>query len=118
VAFAELQRVLKYGGEFCIMLYHRYSLVCVQAYIVYGLLRARPFVSINTIARHHLESYGTRVFTESEARRLFAGQKLKVTHIMTPYDLRITRSRSLPMLVGKFLPRFFGYFMVLEGAKS
>lgn len=117
-AARELLRVLKPGGEFCAMVYHRYSLVMLQAYILYGLLQGRPMRSLDEIAREHLESFGTKVYTVADARALFAPVDVHITHVLTPYDLRYSRFRYLPAYFGRLLPSFFGYFMVIEGRKS
>jgi ubiquinone/menaquinone biosynthesis C-methylase UbiE len=117
-AVRELLRVLKDGGRFCVMIYHRYSLVCLQAYLIYGLLRGRPWESIDSIARDHLESFGTKVYSEAQARALFANQEVRITHVITPYDLRFGKTRFLPRSCGRVLPKRFGYFMVVEGVKS
>ena len=116
-AAREAIRVLKPGGEFCVMIYHRYSLQCLQGYLVYGLFKGRPFASIDDIAGAHFESYGTKVYTEAGARLLFPGIDVRITHVLTPYDLRYSRARYLPNFFQRVVPSFFGYFMVLEGRK-
>jgi SAM-dependent methyltransferase len=116
-AASEALRVLRSGGRFCVMLYHRRSLVCLQAYLVYGLLRGRPRRPLDEIAAQHLESAGTKVYTERRARALFPGQPVSVTHVMTPYDLRYGRRRYLPAPLRRLVPSYFGYFMVIEGVK-
>lgn len=116
-AAQESVRVLRPGGEFCVMIYHRHSLVMLQAYLLYGLFRRRPTRSLDEIAREHLESFGTKVYTSKQARGLFPGLAVRVTHVMTPYDLRYSRFGYLPAWIGKILPSFFGYFMIIEGRK-
>ncbi len=116
-AASEALRVLRPGGQFCVMLYHRWSLICLQAYLVYGVLRGRPRRRLDDIAAQHLESSGTKVYTERQARALFPDQPVTVTHVMTPYDLRYGRRRYLPAPLQRLVPSYFGYFMVLEGTK-
>ncbi len=117
-AVREALRVVRPGGRFCVMLYHRTSFYVLQAYIVYGLLRGRPLASVDQIARDHLESYGTRLFSRSQARRLFEGQSVAITHVLTPYDLRYGRRRPMPRALLSIVPAYFGYFMVIEGTKA
>ncbi len=116
-AAKEVVRVAAPGGRFCVMLYHRHSLVCLQAYLFYGLLRGRPFRSLDRIAGEHLESPGTKVFSRSQALGLFAGQEVAITHVVTPYDLRFSRRFFLPVVWRRLLPDFLGYFLVVEGRK-
>lgn len=117
-AAREVVRVLKPGGHFCVMIYHRRSLVCLQAYLRWGLLRGQPFASIDAIAAGHLESAGTKVYTATAARRLFPSQPVTISHVLTPYDLRYGRFRHLPARVGTLIPSYLGYFMVIEGQKA
>jgi ubiquinone/menaquinone biosynthesis C-methylase UbiE len=116
-AAREVVRVLRPGGRFCVMVYHRRSLVCLQAYLLHGLMRGRPFVSIDRIAATHLESAGTKVYTAAQALELFPDQPVTITHVLTPYDLRYGRSRYLPAPCGALVPSYFGYFLVIEGQK-
>ncbi len=116
-AAREVVRVVRPGGRFCVMIYNRRSLVCLQARLVYGLLRGRPFASIDTIARDHLESFGTKVYSADGARHLFAGQAVTVTAVVTPYDVRYGRYKYLPPAFRRIVPAALGYFLVIEGQK-
>jgi ubiquinone/menaquinone biosynthesis C-methylase UbiE len=116
-AAREVVRVLKPSGRFCVMVYHRYSLHCLRGYLRFGLLNGRPLSSLDKIVSEHFESFGTKVYTTAEARSLFAGIDLTVTHVLTPYDLQLTRRRFVPPSLRRALPEFLGYFMVLEGRK-
>ena len=116
-AAREAVRVLKPGREFCVMIYHRHSLYCLQGYLMYGLLKGRPLASIDDIARERFESFGTKVYTEAGARALFPGIDVTISHVLTPYDLRYTRTRYLPPFVQRVVPSYLGYFMVIQGRK-
>jgi ubiquinone/menaquinone biosynthesis C-methylase UbiE len=116
-AAREVLRVLKPGGRFSVMIYHRYSLVCLQGYLKHGLLKGKPFASIDDIFRNHFESYGTKVYSAASAKKLFPGTDVTATHVLTPYDLQYRRDGYLPSGVVRMLPQFFGYFLVLEGTK-
>jgi ubiquinone/menaquinone biosynthesis C-methylase UbiE len=117
-AAREIVRVARPGGSVVVMLYNRRSLVAAQAYILYGLLRGRPFRSLSEIMASHLESPGTKAFTEQQARRMFdVLENLHVRRVVTIYDLRIGRDRFLPNWICRILPQRLGYFMVISGTK-
>jgi SAM-dependent methyltransferase len=117
-AVAEIIRVAKPGGSVTVMIYNRRSLVALQAYLVYGLLRGQPRKAVRDIIAAHLESPGTKAFTIEEGRRLFSGlEHIAITPVVTIYDLRMGRNHFLPAWLGSVLPRRLGYFMVIEGYK-
>lgn len=122
-AISEIYRVLKPGGNICIMLYHKPSLVVLQLYLLYGLFRLQPFREIDEIIASHLESPGTKAFTKRKAEKLFQRfDDLSIKTIVTTYDLRYMRDRHkkdrfLPYWFRKFIPDFLGWFMVVEGKK-
>jgi len=70
-AVSEVWRVLKPGGEALIMLYHKHSLVGYMLWVRYGLLKLRPFRSLDDIYFHHLESRGTQAFTTGQVKAFF-----------------------------------------------
>lgn len=116
-AAREVVRVLKPGGEFCVMIYNRWSLVSLQAWLMYGVLKGKPFRSIDDIAANHLESFGTKLYGRASAAKLFPGVTVEISSTVTPYDLRIGRFRYLPAWVGSFVPSRLGYFMIIKGRK-
>jgi SAM-dependent methyltransferase len=117
-AVQEMMRVTKRGGRVCVMVYHRYSLVALQCWILQGLLRGRPWRSLSDCVWHHIESIGTKAYSIPEARRMFSClTNLTVTPIVTPYDVRITRSVYLPPWVQSLIPSRLGWFLVVEGQK-
>jgi SAM-dependent methyltransferase len=117
-AVREVERVLKPGGKFCIMLYNRFSLVGFQLYMLYGLLRLDPLVSLKKLFAEHHESPGTKALTDSETFALFGGFKnVSVKNIVTPYDLRIARNVHMPRWFGNVVPKRFGFFKVIRGNK-
>lgn len=117
-AAREIVRVAKPGAQITVMIYNRKSLVALQAYLVYGLLKGRPMRRVSEIIASHLESPGTKAYTEEEARNLFSSlQNVSVTPIVTRYDLRIGRDRFLPQWMCSVVPQRFGYFMVIQGRK-
>lgn len=117
-AAREIVRVLRPGGEACVMIYHRRSLVALQCWILNALLRGRPWRSLGDVIAAHVESVGTRAYTIAEARAMFAGlEALAVTPVVTPYDVRLTRTLRLPAPVQALVPRGLGWFLVVTGRK-
>jgi SAM-dependent methyltransferase len=117
-AAREIVRVTRPGGEVCVMVYHRHSLVGLQAWAVHALARGRPWRSIADVLWNHVESVGTKAYTLAEARALFPGlAPLRVTPLVTPYDLRIGRARFLPRAFQRLVPSRLGWFLVVEGRK-
>lgn len=114
-AIREIHRVLKPDGKFCVMIYNKRSLVCCQLF-----LRYKPFESNKSldeiIASHH-ESPGTKFFTKNEIIKLFSMfRKLQIQTVVTPYDLRITKTKYLTFLK-YFIPSYLGFFMIIRGKK-
>ena len=86
-AIGEAIRVLGPGGEACVMLYARHSWVTYGLWVRHGLLAGKPWTSLSEILASHMESEGTKGFTERELRRLFAGlEDLRIDKVRTPYD--------------------------------
>jgi ubiquinone/menaquinone biosynthesis C-methylase UbiE len=118
-ALKEVCRVTRPGGEICIMLYHRHSLVALQLYLMYGLFAFKPLRSLKDILANHHESPGTKAYTVTEAQQMFSTfRQLKIDIRLTPYDLRYGRDRYLPEWVGNLVPERLGWFMVIGGRKS
>ena len=65
-------RVLRRGGVARIMIYHKYSITGYMLWLRYGLMRGRPFRSLDDIYGHHLESPGTKAYTVEQTQRMFA----------------------------------------------
>mgnify|MGYP001355844702 CR=1 FL=1 len=68
----EVWRVLRPNGCAKIMIYYKYSLVGLMLWIKYGLLKFKPFISLNEIYAKYLESPGTKAYSISEAKKLCA----------------------------------------------
>jgi SAM-dependent methyltransferase len=117
-AAAEIVRVAKPGGSILVMVYNRHSLFSLQAWILYGLLRGKPFRPLDEIIAEHVESPGTRVYTPGAALGLFPRiDGPKVRTIVTAYDVRLGRRRFLPRWVEGLVPSGLGWFLVVEGTK-
>ena len=84
------RRVLRAGGEARVMLYSRRSWLAFGAWVRWGLVRGRPWRSISDVLADHLESPGTKAYTEAEIHRLFAGySSVEIQRRVTPYDRRV-----------------------------
>lgn len=118
-AVREIYRVLKPRAEFCVMLYHKYSVVVLQAWLIYGLLAGKPWRSIDDILASHMESPGTRAFTRSEVRELFSDfSDIAIEVVVTPYDTRLSRRLFLSDWARRLVPQSFGWFLVVQGRKE
>jgi len=112
----EIYRVLKAGGKFCVMVYHKRSMVCLQLFLRYKLFE--PSKNLDEIIALHHESPGTKFFTKNDIIKLFSMfKKLKIQTIVTLYDLRIAKRKYLTFL--KYLiPSSLGFFMTIRGEKN
>jgi SAM-dependent methyltransferase len=89
-AIAEAHRVLRPGGQARIMLYSRRSWVALGVWLRYGLIGGRPWRSISSLLADHMESPGTKAFTQSELESLFHRfSRVAFTRFVTPYDRRV-----------------------------
>ena len=127
----EILRVLRSGGIFKVMIYHKFSFVGYMLWIRYALLRFKPWMSLAEIYSNYLESPGTKAYTTSDAMKLFgSASRISCRIVLTHGDLLTSdagqRHRGLMLTVAKrFWPRrliqmFFtnhGLFMLIEGEK-
>jgi SAM-dependent methyltransferase len=112
-AVREAIRVLRPGGELCVMLYARHSWVAYGVWVRHALLVGRPWRSLAHVLAHHMESEGTQAFTKSELRELFHGiDDLRIEKVGTPYDRHF--AGPLARLTGRWL----GWFVVIRGRRG
>lgn len=130
-AINEVYRVLKRGGRARIMIYHKWSIVGVMLWLRYALLAGRPWRSLRSIYAKHLESPGTKAYSVSEAKQLFAAfSDVKISTPLGHGDLLESdvgqRHRGFALTIAKKLwPRWFirrfmpnsGLFMLIEARK-
>lgn len=89
-AVAEVRRVLRWDGEARIMLYSRRSWLALGAWLRWGLVRGKPWKSISELLAEHLESPGTKAYTQPELEELFAEfAEVRFVRNVTPYDRRV-----------------------------
>jgi len=67
-----VHRVLRPGGRAKVMIYHSRSITGYMLWLRYGLLAGKPRTPLFDIYAARLESPGTKAYTVTEARSLFA----------------------------------------------
>jgi hypothetical protein len=114
------------------MIYHKWSLVGFALWVRYALFRLRPWLSLQYIYAHYLESPGTKAYTIDEARRMFAMfADIDVRVVLTHGDLLesgvgqrhrgllLTTARKLwPRRLLRKLAPGAGLFMLITAAKA
>lgn len=124
----EVLRVLRPGGRAKIMVYHHPSLTGAMLWLRYGLLGRK---ALRQCVFEHLESPGTKTYTQDEARQLMAGfDELELRVEFSPGDLLrhqpSARFQSTPYrLLWKLFPRFlvrrfgwrYGLFLLISATK-
>ena len=106
-ALAEVQRVLRPGGEARIMLYARRSWFALGVWGKTALLRGRPWRSFTDVLAAHVESPGTKAYTQRELDELFGSfADVRYRRFLTPYDRRV--AGPLARLGGDRLGWFLG----------
>ena len=131
-AAKEIMRVLKPGGEFKVMVYHKYSMVGYMLWLRYALMKLKPFVTLDRIYAQYLESPGTKAYSAEEARGMFSGADcIEIRTVLTHGDLLTSdagqRHQGMALSVARTMwPRFLirrffknhGLFMLIRGRKG
>ena len=100
-ALAELVRVVRPGGQIKIMLYNRRGLYAWKMWVKHALLKCRPWKSLRWVLWNHIESVGTKGFTDKEVEQMLAPLGLtdvRMERFITSND-RVMR-RSFPYWLG------------------
>ena len=87
-ALLEVVRVTKPGGTCKIMIYNKHSLRSISMYLKYGLLKGRPFRSLDDIFCHHYESIDTKVHTKKEVIAMLSDLPVDDIRIAAPVKPR------------------------------
>ena len=125
----EAWRVLKPGGEARIMLYHHLSLTGVMLWLRYGIFRGK---SLRQSVYHHLESPGTKTYTQKEVRAIMAGfEDVTMRQEFSPGDLLLNQPsarfqsgfykmiwRIYPRWLARLIGRRWGLFLLISARKS
>ena len=70
------------------MIYYAWSLIGLMLWLGYAILRMQPFTSLKTLYAHYLNSPGTKAYSVSEARQLFAAfSDARIKTVLTHGDL-------------------------------
>jgi ubiquinone/menaquinone biosynthesis C-methylase UbiE len=89
-ALAEIKRVLAPHGEARIMLYSRRSWVALGAWVRYAVARGPFWKSFSTVLADHVESRGTKAYTQAELVALFDDfRSVRFTRFVTSHDRRV-----------------------------
>jgi len=127
----EIMRVLKPGGRFAVMIYHRHSMVGYMLWIRYALAKGKPWTSLDRIYARYLESPDTKAYSPAQARAMFAvAERVGVSTVLTHGDLllgaagqrhegrvlRLARKIWPRGLIRKLLPGH-GLFLLIDGHK-
>jgi ubiquinone/menaquinone biosynthesis C-methylase UbiE len=112
-AIDEAIRVLRPGGELCVMLYSRHSWISYGFWVRHALLAGKPSRSLADVLAAHMESEGTKGYTKRELRELFSGiERLSIDKVRTSYDEQIAPG-PLARLTGDLL----GWNLVVRGRR-
>jgi ubiquinone/menaquinone biosynthesis C-methylase UbiE len=118
-AMKEVYRVLKPGGQIRIMLYNRHSWIGLKMYLHHGLLKCKPFKSLQKIIAAYEESQGTKAYTNKEIKELFPSfQDLKIQSILTYYDYLKSKGVFPPTWLVRLLGDGRGWFTTISGKKQ
>jgi ubiquinone/menaquinone biosynthesis C-methylase UbiE len=109
----EVHRVLRPGGCFIGMFYGRRSVLAAKMWSKHALLRGRPWRSTADVIWHHMESIGTKSYTQQELRNMFQRfSHVQIIPFITPYD-----TKSIPQWVARHLPDDWGWFLAIRAIK-
>jgi len=103
LAIAEALRVTKPGGTVKLMLYNRHSIVALRTWLRFGPLKGKPLRTFSDVLYHHMESIGTKAYTQREIRRMAA--QLPIEHL--EIDASATAREFGPPLDGSLKRRVF-----------
>lgn len=107
---AEVHRVLRPGGVFIGMLYARRSVVALKLWARNGLMRGQPLRTLSDVVACHMESPGTKAYTQAEVRALFN----RFTSCSTRRFATVWDRSRFPSAMGALIPDSLGWFIGIE----
>ena len=109
----EILRVLKPGGKFLGMIYHRRAIHTFNLWLKNALLKGKPWRSFKYVLYHFNESIASKAYTFKETRTLFKEfETCKITPFITLADLRFLKG------LGGFIPSRLGFYLGLAVTKK
>lgn len=102
---SEVHRVLGPGGVFIGMVYARHCPAVLKLWAKHALLRGRPWRTFTDVVWHHMESIGTKAYTNAEVRALLSQfRAVELLRCITPYD-----TKRFPPLLSQYFPDAWGW---------
>lgn len=131
---SEAVRVLKPGGVFKIMVYSDFSSTGIMLWCLYGFLKCKFFLSQEEIIFKHLESPGTKCYSNKEFRKILEGFSLDIKtlkkyagsgDLLSMPPSKKYKNNFLFKIAKKLLPRIlikkfenhFGIFLTVKAIK-
>lgn len=110
---AEIARVLRPGGTFIGMLYGRRSVTAWLLWLRHALVVGRPWRTPSDVIWHHVESIGTKAYTERELHHLFS----PFGSVTTTPILALSDRDRLPPWITQFYPSRWGWFIAVHATR-
>ena len=82
------------------MLYNRRALCTFKHWIKYALLKGKPWKTFRWTLWHHMESIGTKGYTQAEVLQMLSPLGLKgirMQNFVTSWDRKLLENRSVPI---------------------
>lgn len=116
-ALSELIRVTRPGGEIKVMVYNRHSLVSFYRWWQMAFSKGKPWKSLAWVLDNHMESQGTKAYTDEEISSMFERNGALVQSVqkyITYYDRKVPGYDWLARVLG---PDSAGWFMGVTARK-
>jgi len=124
-ALREIVRVMRPGGTGKIMIYNRHCVFTFQLWVHHALLSGRPWKSRAWCLWNHVESTGTKAYTQGEARQMLARLPVRDVRIETilTYSERQMHAGRFKRFIAKVLAAVLGadragWFMTIQFRKD
>ncbi len=110
---SEIARVLRPGGTFIGMLYGRHSATALLLWLRHALVVGRPWRTPADVIWNHVESIGTKAYTQPELRALFS----PFPAVSTTPILALSDRDRLPRWITQFYPASWGWFIAVNATR-